>query len=93
MRGLAEKIWNVLAPSSMAFFAAFSSAPEVEVWIPIRIMIWPRVYTSVHFQNEWQIQVWGGLLTCGRLAIGLALDHGKSSSVAASPVVTGFLSM
>jgi hypothetical protein len=31
MRGLAEKIWNVLAPSSAAFRAAFSSEPEVKV--------------------------------------------------------------
>lgn len=36
MRGLAEKIWKQLAPSSTAFFAAFTRAPEEEVWIPIR---------------------------------------------------------
>jgi hypothetical protein len=34
--------------------------------------------------------VWGRLLTCGRLSIGLALDHAKSSGVAASPDFTGF---
>jgi hypothetical protein len=31
MRGLAEKIWNVLAPSPAAISAEFSSEPEVEV--------------------------------------------------------------
>ncbi len=34
MRGLAEKIWNVLAPSSAALIAAFSSDLEMEVWMP-----------------------------------------------------------
>jgi hypothetical protein len=37
MRGLAEKIWKQLAPSSTALCAAFTSAPDVEVWMPIRI--------------------------------------------------------
>src|SRR5438045_2836939 len=36
MRGLEEKIWNVLAPSSEAFRAAFSSEPAMDVWIPMR---------------------------------------------------------
>ena len=36
IRGLAEKIWKVLAPSSAAFSAAFSSEPAMEVWMPIR---------------------------------------------------------
>jgi hypothetical protein len=31
MRGLAEKIWKVLAPSSAAFNAAFSSDPAMDV--------------------------------------------------------------
>ena len=37
MRGLAEKIWSVLAPISAACNAAFSSEPAMEVWIPILI--------------------------------------------------------
>src|SRR5579875_915362 len=36
MRGLAEKIWNVFAPNAAALRAAFSSEPEVKVWIPRR---------------------------------------------------------
>jgi hypothetical protein len=36
MRGLAEKIWNVLAPSSCALSAVFSSVPWLVVWIPMR---------------------------------------------------------
>jgi len=36
MRGLAEKIWKVLAPSSAALRAAFSSDPDVKVWMPRR---------------------------------------------------------
>jgi len=35
--GLAENIWNVLAPISAARKAAFSSEPAMEVWIPILI--------------------------------------------------------
>jgi hypothetical protein len=31
MRGLAEKIWNVLAPNSAACNAAFSRDPAAEV--------------------------------------------------------------
>jgi hypothetical protein len=31
MRGLAEKIWNVLAPTSAALIAAFSSDLAMEV--------------------------------------------------------------
>ena len=31
MRGLDEKIWNVLAPNSAAFRAALSSDPEMDV--------------------------------------------------------------
>jgi hypothetical protein len=31
MRGLAEKIWNVFAPSSAAFSAAFTSEPDLDV--------------------------------------------------------------
>jgi hypothetical protein len=31
MRGLAEKIWNVFAPSAAALMAAFSSDPAREV--------------------------------------------------------------
>jgi hypothetical protein len=31
MRGLEEKIWNVLAPNSAACSAAFSRDPAVEV--------------------------------------------------------------
>jgi len=46
MRGLAEKIWKVLAPSSAALRAASSSDFDREVWIPMRrtaivaIMLW-----------------------------------------------------
>ena len=47
----------------------------------------------LHFQGRSLIDVWGRLSTCGRLAIGVALDHGNSSGVAARPAVTGFLSM
>ena len=47
----------------------------------------------LHFQAGVHIEMWGRLSTCGRLAIGLALDHGNSSGVTASPAVTGFLSM
>jgi hypothetical protein len=36
MRGLAEKIWKVFAPSSAAVSAAVSSDPRVKVWIPSR---------------------------------------------------------
>ena len=36
MRGLAEKIWKVFAPSSTAVSAAVSSEPRVNVWIPSR---------------------------------------------------------
>jgi hypothetical protein len=36
MRGLEEKIWKVFAPRSWAFSAAFSSDPEIDVWMPIR---------------------------------------------------------
>jgi len=35
-RGLEEKIWNVLAPSSAALSAERSSDPAMEVWIPMR---------------------------------------------------------
>ena len=35
MRGLAEKIWKVFAPSSCALRAVFSSVPWLVVWIPI----------------------------------------------------------
>jgi len=31
MRGLAEKIWNVFAPSSAALSAALSSEPAIDV--------------------------------------------------------------
>jgi hypothetical protein len=36
MRGLAEKIWKVFAPSRWAVSAASSSDFERDVWIPIR---------------------------------------------------------
>ena len=36
MRGLEEKIWKVLAPTSWAFRAALSSDPAIDVCMPIR---------------------------------------------------------
>jgi hypothetical protein len=36
IRGLAEKIWKVFAPSSAAFNAACSSDFDLDVWIPMR---------------------------------------------------------
>jgi hypothetical protein len=36
MRGLAEKIWKVFAPSACAFRAAFSRERERDVWMPMR---------------------------------------------------------
>jgi hypothetical protein len=36
MRGLAEKIWKVLAPIRAAVSAEFSSDLAMEVWAPIR---------------------------------------------------------
>jgi hypothetical protein len=36
MRGLAEKIWNVFAPSRCVVIAASSSDFEPDLWIPIR---------------------------------------------------------
>src|SRR5689334_14963818 len=36
IRGLAEKIWKVLAPSSAAVNAAVSREPRVKVWMPRR---------------------------------------------------------
>src|ERR1019366_5203404 len=42
----------------------------------------------LHFQGRGHIEMWGRLSTCGRLSIGLALDHGNSSGVPASPAVT-----
>jgi hypothetical protein len=36
MRGLAEKIWKVFAPSLWAVSAASSSDFERDVWMPIR---------------------------------------------------------
>jgi hypothetical protein len=39
MRGLEEKIWNVLAPRPNAIKAAFSSEAAMEVWMPIRRLL------------------------------------------------------
>jgi len=47
MRGLAGKIWKVLAPSSAAVSAAVSSDPRVKVWIPRR-----RGYSVLEGRND-----------------------------------------
>ena len=38
IRGLAEKIWKVFAPSSPALIAAFSRDFARDVWMPIRTL-------------------------------------------------------
>ena len=83
MRGLAEKIWKVFAPSSAARRAALSSDFEREVWIPMRrtaivtSMLWTVfvILLAIWLMGLVSHLVFGGflhILLVVAIAIGLA---------------------